>query len=85
MNQSAQRWKEEDPSEPTIGSEMDTTKWIQNILSNETTEEHAIEPTSGIPALSTRFYEGSTSGLPIFSPVAKTVGSYFPEPCLSLE
>ncbi|KAI5653310.1 hypothetical protein M9H77_30497 [Catharanthus roseus] len=42
-------------------------------------------PTSVIHASPTGLYEGSTSGLPISSPLAETVGSFFPIPCLSLE
>ncbi|KAI5649361.1 hypothetical protein M9H77_35366 [Catharanthus roseus] len=73
----------EDPSEPT--SEMDTTEWIENVLRNETTEEPSLGPTSGILVSPTGFYEGSTFGLPVFSPIAETVGSHFPASYLSLE
>ncbi|KAI5675885.1 hypothetical protein M9H77_06835 [Catharanthus roseus] len=63
---------EEDPSEPT--TEMDTTEWIENVLRDETTEEPSSGPTSGIPVSPTSFYEGSTSGLPVSSPIAETTG-----------
>ncbi|KAI5673377.1 hypothetical protein M9H77_13741 [Catharanthus roseus] len=65
---------EEDPSEPT--TEMDTTQWIENVLRDETTEEPSLGPTSGIPVSPTDFYEGSTSGLPVFSPIAETAGKF---------
>ncbi|KAI5668452.1 hypothetical protein M9H77_18305 [Catharanthus roseus] len=45
---------EDDPSEPTTGSSMDTAEWLKDILTTKTSKEPSIEPTSFIPASPTK-------------------------------
>ncbi|KAI5653292.1 hypothetical protein M9H77_30479 [Catharanthus roseus] len=65
---------EEDPTEPTTGSTMDTVEWLNDVLRTEASEKPLIEPTSVIPASPTSLYEGSISSLPVSSPLVRPRG-----------
>ncbi|KAI5678047.1 hypothetical protein M9H77_08997 [Catharanthus roseus] len=70
----------ERPSMPVVDIPDSDFETVDGWASTEMDIEEDPRPNFGIPASLTGFYEGSTSGLPVSSPIAETVGSHFPAP-----